>query len=1042
MSGSKAYKDLTLRISTDGASFKSGMRDINRDLAKFRSEFQRTMKNLKVKFDTKDAVSAIKSLSMQVERNKTRIQRYTDQIKQNQENIKALSKQHDELKSAIQRQRILVESLTKEYGKNSEQVKTAKAKLKELESSLKETDKATKNENKSLENNKKYLQNAQLSAAKLADQQKVLNKQLKDLDPSAVNQLSKATVRAAENYQHLKENASRSNATIKDSQQAISALNNLIKQQEQLDKSLRDKANELWKNANKDINTAKDALSKNNNEIKDSIKLENDLRKQLAGLKEGTKEYKDMSVAIQDQERHTSALKASSQRLQDVIKATATSAKSDINQVNDKIKANARAIDHSKSELNTFSSSWRNKFKAMSRSTEGNIKNMGDLTRHVKNLDSGLGQVRFGVFGSLGQHAFSLITRAAGYTKQAIVDGSDQLSNFEKASRALGESDKQIQQEETALQKYAITTRYSMRGMLGLFQQVRGTGVPNAEKLTESIGNIATVTGATTDQVQRFTKDADEAFASGKLQAGQWNGMVRDMPDASAQLRKQIVKDLGITNDQFKEAMRQGKISGGELQKALNEIGQNKSVLKQAKKVTSFKQATDSLNESMQDNLSQLGKRMSGPLTEATQHLADRVDGLFNDLFGNAKLTKKQSKEISEELDKVIDKVFNAAQRLVDYIKRHKSDIKNAIKEAYELLKKLYDFLKPIAKWLIKHRKTVLAFIAAFKGIEVVIGLILTVHNAFLKVKESIEIVKGAWGLLSKTMGTPGLILAGIALVVAALVYFFTQTKTGRKIAKDLAEWFKEAWKKIEDTLKPVIKAVTNFFKTAWKDIKGVWNEVLPYFKAIWNGIKLVFSVVKAVLGTYFKLAWIEIKTVWSVVVGFFKGVWNGIKAVYSVVRDVLGGYFRLAWDTIREIWTHPIQFFRDVFHGITHPFSTISSIFHKYFGDAANDIYNIFNGVVNWFSSLPSRIMGSIGSLGSQIRNSIMSGLGKVGSLIGLSNGFSYQLPTMKLAPQSLGTTKSIYNQGGNTINVYASPNQDVRSLAHEIQTMMIRGV
>ena len=51
MSGSKAYKDLTLRISTDGASFKAGMRDINRDLAKFRSEFQRTMKNLKVKFE-------------------------------------------------------------------------------------------------------------------------------------------------------------------------------------------------------------------------------------------------------------------------------------------------------------------------------------------------------------------------------------------------------------------------------------------------------------------------------------------------------------------------------------------------------------------------------------------------------------------------------------------------------------------------------------------------------------------------------------------------------------------------------------------------------------------------------------------------------------------------------------------------------------------------------------------------------------------------------------------------------------------------------
>lgn len=1041
MSGSKAYKDLTLRISTDGASFKTGMRDINRDLAKFRSEFQRTMKNLKVKFDTKDAVSAIKSLSMQVERNKTRIQRYTEQIKQNQENIKALSKQHDKLKDAIQRQRIIVESLTKEYGKNSERVKTAKAKLKELETSLKETDKATKNENKSLDNNKKYLQNAQLSAAKLADQQKILNKQLKDLDPSSVNQLSKATVRAAENYQHLKENASKSNATIKDSRQAISALNNLIKQQEQLDKSLRTEANELWKNANKDINTAKKALVKNNNEIKDSIKLEKDLRKQLAGLKEGTKEYKDMSTAIQDQERHTSALRASSKRLQDVIKATTTSARNDVYQVNDKIKANGRAIEHSKSELNLFSSNWRNKFKTMSSATDENSRHMGELMTHVKNLDRGLGQVRFGFFGSIGQHAFNLITAAAGYTKDAIIEGADQMSNFEKASHALGESDQQIQKEELALQKYAITTRYSMRGMLQLFQQVRGSGVPNAEQLTESIGNIATVTGATTEQLEFFTRDANEAFASGKLQAGEWNGMVRDMPDASSQVRKQIVKDLGITNSQFKEAMKQGKISSEELQKALNEVGQNKAVREQAKKITSFKQATDSLNESLQDNLAQLGKRMSGPLTDATQHLADRVDGLFTNIFGNAKLTKDQSKEISKELDKVIDKVFDAVENLVNTVKKNKNTIKNAIKDTYDTLKEVYNVLKPIAKFLLKHTKTVLAFVLAFKGLAKVTGIVINVYNAFGKVKEIVKalslIVKGLFTLI---MDFPA--VAIITAAIVALTLFFTKTKTGRKIAKDLGEWFKEAWEKIENTLKPVIKAVTNFFKNAWKDIKDIWKEALPFFKTIWNGIKLVFSVVAVVLGTYFKLAWISIKTVWSVVVGFFKGVWNGIKGVYSVVRDVLGGYFRLAWDTIREIWTHPVQFFENVFHGITHPFSTISSIFYRYFENAANDIYNIFNGVVNWFSSLPSRIMGSIGSLGSQIRNSIMSGLGKVGSLIGLSNEFTYQLPTMKLAPQSLGTTKSIYNQGGNTINVYASPNQDVRSLAHEIQTMMIRGV
>ena len=1115
----KAYKDLTLRISADGKTFKKDMRDVNREMAKFKSEFNRSMKNLKIKFNATEAINAIKNLNRQIETNSTKILKYSQQIRKSESNIKKLSDQSNKLKDAIKGQKLLIESLTSTYGKNSEQTKNAKAKLKDLEDTLKNTDRTLKNESKSLETNKRYLQNAELQAARLNDKQKALNRTLKQLDPSSVNKLSTATVKAAENYQKLKEKASSANGSFEDSKRAISALNTLIEKQTALDKALRNESSKVWQDSQSQINKAKTALAKNNDEINKSVQKEKEFKNELSKVGQGSEEYKKLTNAIKDQQTHTQTLKQQTNSLKGVIRTTTSEAKSNVDKVNTAIKSNSDALNKSKGELGRYSSNWRNKFRSMATSTKEPRTKLDALTNHVKRLDSTLGAVRFGFFGTLGSKAFGLITSAAKFTGSAIIDSSNRLSDFEKASRALGESDKQIQSEETSLQKYAETTRYSMNDMLSLFQQVRGTGVPNAEKLTQSIGNIATVTGATNDQLYNFTKDANEAFAAGVLHAAQWNGMVRDMPDASAKVRQQIVKDLHISNSQFKEAMSQGKISSKELQRALMEVGQDKSVLKQATKITSLKQGLDAISESVQDNLGKLGQKFSGPFTQATVHAGDKIDDLFAKIMNGTNSSKSSQKELTKELDKAIDTIYDAIVKVISWIKNNWPTIKQLLNDAKTAIKTVSSLIFSLLKFMANHKKTVVALVASFLALKGVVGTLNKVATAMENMKtigkaiHKVNLLQIADNIKMLATNPYLLLAAAIATVVTGLVLFFTKTKTGQKLAKKIGKWFTDAWHKISkeasklwkdiqrifkpmagffkatwnavvdiikhvwniivayfqfeykvtmaiwtpiikffegifkgiwNFLKPILKSMTKGFSDAWKEIKKVWSVVKNWFKKVWNGIWNALKPVINFVKKAWAKAWAEIKKVWNKVKPYFGRLWNAIKAIFKPVKDILSGYFRLAWHLIKEIWTEPKTFFNNVFHFITHPFSTIKSVFHKYFGQAADDIKAIFNGVVDWFTGLPGRIMGAIGNLGSQIKNSIMGGLGKVGSLIGLSgNGLNYQMPTMNLAPNNLAPhNKSIYNNGGNTINVYAAQGQDTRELAQEIQRLMIRGV
>lgn len=148
--------------------------------------------------------------------------------------------------------------------------------------------------------------------------------------------------------------------------------------------------------------------------------------------------------------------------------------------------------------------------------------------------------------------------------------------------------------------------------------------------------------------------------------------------------------------------------------------------------------------------------------------------------------------------------------------------------------------------------------------------------------------------------GPIGLIITGITLLVAGLVWFFTQTETGKAI-------FEAAWTAIKNA---ALAVVDWFMDTAMPILKSAWDGIAAgalwlYESAIlpaWDGIKAAIQVVGDwITGTL----WPAIQTAWDAIgtaalwlwQSVIQPAWNGIKlAIAIVVTAVLIYIDLLKW--------------------------------------------------------------------------------------------------------------------------------------------------
>lgn len=189
-----------------------------------------------------------------------------------------------------------------------------------------------------------------------------------------------------------------------------------------------------------------------------------------------------------------------------------------------------------------------------------------------------------------------------------------------------------------------------------------------------------------------------------------------------------------------------------------------------------------------------------------------------------------------------------------------------------------------------------------------------------------------------------GAIALAIAAVVAALVVFFTKTKTGQEMWKqftqsvaDSVDGIKQAWQSMTDffsnlwtnivtTAQNIWSSFGQFFSPVVQSVELAWQGLSDFFGNLWNGIVTfaqgvwssfaqgtapivdAFKNLWSTLTDFFSALWQGIattaQTIWQGLLPIVTTVWNGIKTVVSTIMQAIADVIQTIGTAIQTVWT------------------------------------------------------------------------------------------------------------------------------------------
>lgn len=277
--------------------------------------------------------------------------------------------------------------------------------------------------------------------------------------------------------------------------------------------------------------------------------------------------------------------------------------------------------------------------------------------------------------------------------------------------------------------------------------------------------------------------------------------------------------------------------------------------------------------------------------------------------------------------------------------------LSGGIKFVSGILKSFTDFIKK-NEFAVSYLKSVLTgLLTAFLAFKAV--------SAFTT---AITVAKGAViAFNAAIVANPiGAIVAAIAGVVAALTWFFTQTKTGQKIWAGFVSWIKDAWQGISEFFSGLWSGISDGAKKIWAGVQAVWSAHVEAIKAIWNGVTEFFSNLWNGIKSAFTTAWTAItQAVMTIVQPFidvFISLWNNVKDGLSKMWDGVKMVFQGAWEFIKSIVMGAALIIIDL---LTGNFGKLGEDMGLIWDSIKNAISMVWEGLKLYFSGVVDAIVG-----------------------------------------------------------------------------------
>lgn len=488
----------------------------------------------------------------------------------------------------------------------------------------------------------------------------------------------------------------------------------------------------------------------------------------------------------------------------------------------------------------------------------------------------------------------------------AVMDMSDSTDKFVSTMNFAGIDTANVEKASKAARDYADRTVYDLSTIQNTTAQLAANGIKDYTGLTEAAGNLNAVAGGNADTFGSVAMVLTQTAGAGKLTTENWNQLADAIPGASGKLQE-AMKANGAYTGNFRDAMEKGEISADEFNQAIMQLGMSDVAKEAASSTKTMEGALGNLEAAITGGLTDafnlIKPAVTGALTEAGDRISQfsqtATNGLKSFIQGVAGTGAFQA------LSNMVPSIGNALSALGGAFASIATTIApglqglsdagsigttvgDAFNGAAGIIQALADKLTQFGDWVSANAEPISGALIAIGGgfaafkVASVISAVVSALQGFSLASTAASIRQ--WALNAAMNANPVMILVtAIGALVAALVWFFTQTETGRQIWSQFTAFLGNCVNNIIAFFQSLPGRIGAFFQNAADGARNTWNSVVDWFRGLPSRILDAIGNVGPILvnagASIINGFWDGLKGAWSNVTGWISGIGDWIKA-------------------------------------------------------------------------------------------------------------------------------------------------------------------
>lgn len=598
------------------------------------------------------------------------------------------------------------------------------------------------------------------------------------------------------------------------------------------------------------------------------------------------------------------------------------------------VKAVLQAIDENFTSTTNKAMQMMNKLGATSDSVSSRMNKGGSATSSTfKSVAGAIGVM------SLGTTALGAISNGISDVYKGLSETSATWQTFNGNMAYIGKSSGEIAKVRGELTKFAQQTIYSASDMASTYSQLAAVGTKNTTKLVKGFGGLAAASENPQQAMKTLSEQATQMAAKPMVQWQDFRLMLEQTPAGIAA----VAKTMGMSTSELIKNVQDGKVKTEDFFNAIAKAGTNANFSKMATQYKTVGQAMDGLKETATNALLPTFDKIGSYGIKAISGIINYLDGI-------------NPQALAQSIGSAVDSVINVLSTVFNFINQNK------------------DWLGPLAV-------SVVTFIGAFKGVQAAASGISSLITGFQNLQAFVQLVAGAENSIKAFFTLLGLnpwvvLIAGIAAVVAGLVWFFTQTKTGQKLWQGFTQFLSNAWQSLVSIAQSVWDAIASAFTTVVEVIKGVWSGITGFFSGLWQGIVSIATTVWNSFIASISPVVEAFKTLWSSLTEFFSALWQGIVAVATPIWNSLVAVITTVWNIITTVIQTGITVISTVIQSVMTVIQAIWSAVWNVILTVAQTVWNMITTAVQTEITMISSIIQATLTIIQTVWNTIWNAI------------------------------------------------------------------